>query len=56
MSIPEAEERLSAEQRFLEAATIVRNPVAIALAESHINRYERELRELRLADEGGWKP
>ncbi|MDQ0726843.1 hypothetical protein [Microbacterium sp. W4I20] len=56
MNILEVEERLAAEQRFLEAATVVHNPIAIAMAEAHIAGWERELVRLRLAEEGGWKP
>lgn len=54
MNIAEVEERLAAEQRFLEAAIIVHNPIAIAMAEAHIKQYERQLFELRLVDSGGW--
>lgn len=53
-TIVEAEERLATEQRFLESARIVNNPIAIALAQAHIGALEHELFELRLADSGGW--
>lgn len=50
------EERLAAEQRFLDAAITVHNPIAIAMAEAHIKAWEAELFRLRLVEEGGWKP
>lgn len=53
-SIAEVEELLAVEQRFLEAAIVVHNPIATAMAEAHITGYERELFLLRLIDEGGW--
>ncbi|WP_447948248.1 hypothetical protein [Microbacterium maritypicum] len=53
-TIAEVEERLATEQRFLESARIVDNPIAIALAQAHITALEHELFELRLIDNGGW--
>lgn len=53
-TIAEVEERLAAEQRFLESARIVDNPIGVALAQAHITALEHELFELRLADSGGW--
>lgn len=55
-TIAEVEELLAVEQRFLEAAILVHNPIATAMAEAHIAHWERELFQLRLVDEGGWKP
>ncbi|WP_341945682.1 hypothetical protein [Microbacterium sp. LWH11-1.2] len=52
--IAQAEERLAAEQRFLDAAITVHNPIAIAMAEVHIKAWEAELFRLRLIDSGGW--
>lgn len=53
-TIAEVEELLAVEQRFLEAAILVHNPIATALAQAHITALEHELFELRLIDSGGW--
>lgn len=53
-TIAEVEELLAVEQRFLEAARTVENPIAVALAQAHITALEHELFELRLIDSGGW--
>lgn len=53
-TIADVEQRLAIEQRFLEAARIVNNPIATALAQAHIRALEHELFRLRLIDEGGW--
>lgn len=54
MSITDVEDRLAAEESFLDAARVVGNQVAIALAEKNIAYWSRVHWEMKLADEGGW--
>lgn len=55
-TIAEVEERIAQEQLFLAVARFASNPIAIALAQAHITALEHELFQLRLIDNGGWKP
>lgn len=55
-TIAEVEQRLAAEQTFLESAVFSNRPISVALAQAHITALEHELFELRLVDSGGWKP
>ena len=56
MKLEHALERLAIERRYLAHAQAAGVGSAIALAEAHIRDWEHRVIELRLADEGGWKP